>query len=241
MSNSENIDAILKEWAFDANNLAARIVEGDDGRDVLQMRIEMGIMQLELTGRPDGTRPHDCESYYHYLVRQSEKQPNFALSDDDCFEVDREFVQFYHRRICWLGIRDYQNASADATHTLELMDLCRKFSDDPDWVDSHEQFRPFVMFHCIQATALAELDQNTPASAIEVINQGLEDLRTLFEEYEIEEAFEEDELVIRLTELREKLRNQYEVGQTLYEQLSEAVAKEQYELAAKLKSKITKR
>ena len=65
--------------------------------------------------------------------------------------------------------------------------------------------------------------------------------RAMFVEYEAEERFEEDELVTRLVELRESLRDHYTVGRTLDEQLTDAVAREQYELAAQIRDKISKR
>ena len=37
-----------------------------------------------------------------------------VLSEEQCLEADREFVQFYHRRICWLTLRHYARALADA-------------------------------------------------------------------------------------------------------------------------------
>ena len=53
--------------------------------------------------------------------------------------------------------------------------------------------------------------------------------------------FDSDELVVRLVELRESLRSEYSVGQTLKEQLAEAVEHEQYERAAQLRDELTRR
>ena len=103
---------------------------------------------------------------------------------------------------------------------------------------SHEQYRPFVMYHRVQADALAHLDNDSPEAAVESINRGLDQLRTVFVDHELEEQFDEDELVNRLVELRESLRSQFDVGKTLQEQLAEAVAKEHYELAARLRDEL---
>ena len=80
-----------------------------------------------------------------------------------------------------------------------------------------------------------------PESAIEQINQGLARIRQLYIDVEAQEQFDEDELVIRLNQLRESLRDHYHVGRTLNEQLAEAVAKEEYELAARLRDEINRR
>lgn len=242
MPDPEHIDEVLRTWPYDPTALSVRIVNGTDGRDVLQMRIDMGILQLEMEGRPDGTRPNDHETYYDYLIGHAAKVGDeFQLSEEECNEIDREFVQFYHRRICWLRMQNYRKAVSDADHTLALMDFCKQYSPDDQWTVTHEQYRPFVMFHRTQALALAELEDKHAEAAVETITQGLERIRAVFVEYEAEDQFEEDELVQRLQELREALRKEYEVGRTLNEQLRDAVASEQYELAAKIRDELAKR
>jgi len=124
---------------------------------------------------------------------------------------------------------------------LALMDLCRVYSQDEEWIESHEHFRPFVMFHRIQAKALIELEKNTPEQAIEKLTDGVEELKQFYLETEAEEEFESDELHLRLIELRETLREQFDVGKTLGEQLAEAVANERYEQAAQLRDRMSKR
>ena len=77
--------------------------------------------------------------------------------------------------------------------------------------------------------------------AIEEVNQGLGKLHELFVEYDAEDQFDDDELVQRLIEFREGLREKYEVGQTLTEQLEQAIEQENYELAAELRDQLSKR
>ena len=206
------------------------------------MRIEMGILQLETSGRPDGERPGGADSYYDYLIgRVIEEGEDYALSDEECAQTDREFIQFYHRRICWLSLRKYRQAVEDADHTLGLMDFCRKHSSDEPWTISHEQYRPFVLFHRTQATSLAELEAAGPEAAIQALNEGLEQLNAVFFQHDAEEGFEQDELVSRLRKLRESLRDEFDVGRTLQEQLADAIAAEQYELAAQLRDELKQR
>ncbi|MBI85807.1 MAG: DNA helicase UvrBC [Planctomycetaceae bacterium] len=242
MAAKKNIDNILQKWPFDPEHLSVRMVKGRDSRDVIQMRIDMGMLQLEVLGRPDGTRPEGHDTYLGFLLNKSDGSiSDMELDEDDFGEIDREFVQFYHRRICWLTLREFERAVQDADHTLALMDFCRDHCEDEQWTMSHEQHRPFVLFHRTQAQALAALEEHGGPGAIEHINEGLENFREFFEKYDVEEHFEEDELVTRLVELRESLREQFEVGLTLEEKLMEAISKEQYELAAELRDELSKR
>lgn len=244
MSDGQNIDDILKSWDFRIDQPVVRLLLGKDGRDVLQIRVDMGVLQLEIEGRPDGTTPHSHKTYLDYLKQLSLDADEMDISDEHCVEIDREFAQFYHRRVCWLQLRNFDNAIRDADHTLRLMDFCKEFSDDEQWTVSHEQYRPFVLFHRTQASALAALgdeEDEGAEKAVEEINLGLSSLNNLFAKYDAEDQFEEDELVKRLIEMREDLRTRFEIGKTLQEQLAEAVTAEDYELAAKIRDKITHR
>ena len=239
MPSPRDIDTILKNWKYTPGEVNARRVKARNGREVIQMRVDMGLLQMETEFRPDGMRPHGAETYFDYLVGEVIREgEDFELSRKQCSEADREFVQFYHRRLCWLSLREYQRAAKDADHSLAFMDFVRNHSPDEEWTLSHEQYRPFVLFHRVQAGALAALDEDGPELAIAEINRGLEAFHELFAKYEAEEQFESDELVRRLREMREGVRSRYEVGNTLDEQLAEAVKHENYELAAELRDQM---
>lgn len=240
----QDIDHILKRWPFDPLSVNVRLLELSQ-REVLQMRVDMGLLQLEIEGRPDGGRPGGNNTYFDLLQKKAKKtEQDFVLSEVECIEVDREFVQFYHRRVCWLQLKEFQRAVNDADHTLGLMDFCKVHSPDEQWTISHEQYRPFVLYHRTQAAALAKLELETEDCAelaIEEVNAGLQQLRKLFEDYEAEDQFEEDELIQRLVEFKNSLKEKYEIGRTLNEQLADAVASENYERAAELRDQISKR
>jgi hypothetical protein len=239
MATPRDIDTLLKHWEFQPGEVNARLLRARDGREVLQMRVDMGVLQLETELRPDGTKPHGAETYYDYLVGEAIREGDaFRLSKQQCSEADREFVQFYQRRLCWLSLREYRRAARDADHSLAFMDFVREHSPDEEWTLSHEQYRPFVLFHRVQASALAALQEDGPESAIGEINSGLTRFKDLFARYDAAEQYADDELVRRLEEMRESVRRRYEVGRTLDEQLAEAVRAEDYELAARIRDRI---
>ncbi len=242
MSDPKHIDLILRQWPYEPETVNVRLIQGEDDRELLQMRIDLGLLQLEMTGRPDGEKPGGYDTYLANMSALAlDAEEPFKLNEEQCDEVDREFIQFYHRRICWLKLQRYDDAVRDANHTLALMDFCIDHAPDEQWMMSHEQYRPFVLFHRVQASALHALEHQDADAAISQINEGLTELQTLFEEHDMEEFFEENELVTRLTDFRESLRDEYQVGKTLGEQLDEAVASEQYERAAQLRDEISKR
>ena len=239
---STNLDQLLEDWPFESGQIQVRQIQGEDGRELVQMRVDMGVLQMEAKGRPDGQKPEGFDTFYDYLVALSfEEGETFQLDDQRCTEIDREFYQFYHRRISWLTLKKYKEAIRDARHTLALMDFSSAFSPNDEWSLMHEQYRPFVMFHEIQASSLVELEDNKPEAAVQVIDQGLESLKSVFEQHDAAEHFDQDSFVLKLNEMREAVKEHYELGPTLAEQLAEAIAREQYELAAKIRDRIAHR
>src|SRR5205823_8093252 len=119
---SQDIDTALQGWEFKPGIVQARLVQAANGRQVIQMRIDLGMLQIETSDRPDGARPHGHDTFYDYLKQQARiadrAGQGFVLSEEQCQEADREFVQYYHRRICWLALRNYTRAVEDADHTL---------------------------------------------------------------------------------------------------------------------------
>src|SRR5262249_59858969 len=143
----------------------------------------------EMSGRPDGARPHECPTLFAYLqehARRARKADrSFTMSEEQCLEADREFVQFYHRRVCWLALRQYARAMADADHTLAFMDFVREHSPSEEYTRAHEQYRGFVLFQRTQAAAAARVDGNDPEGAVDEVRGGLEKMRAFFAEHDV--------------------------------------------------------
>jgi hypothetical protein len=241
----QDIDFILANWGFKPGVAQARLIQAADGRQVIQLRIDLGVLQLESAGRPDGSQPHGHATYFEYLQDQArlarKSKRKFALSDEQCQEADREFLQFYHRRMCWLALRQYDRAIHDADHTLGFMDFVKTHAPNEEYLHAHEQYRGFVLFQRTQAAAAFQVEKNDPEQAIDEIRLGLERIREFFAEYEREDEMEQDGMVQHLRHIEKTLREQYHVKATLEEQLQQAIAEEDYERAARLRDALKKR
>jgi hypothetical protein len=166
---------------------------------------------------------------------------SFVLNDEQCREADREFLQFYHRRICWLSLRRYDRAVADADHTLTFMDFVRDHSPSEEYTLAHEQYRGFVTFQRTQGAAALALEKNDPEAAIDEVRQGLHRLRDFFAAHDAEGQMEDDGMVQHLRKIESFLRKEHHIEETLQEQLDRAIANEEYEAAAKLRDELRKR
>src|ERR1700748_603465 len=63
---SLDLNTILKDWPYESGTVKVRKITGLDGREKLQLRVDLGVLQMEITGRPDGLRPHNCEALLEY-------------------------------------------------------------------------------------------------------------------------------------------------------------------------------
>jgi hypothetical protein len=242
----QHLDHHLADWPYEFGEVIARIVPGVDSREVLQLRVEMGILQMEVSGRPDGSRPEGHSTALDWLhAAMVEEGDDFALDGSRCLEIDREFVQFFHRRVAWLALRRFDQAVADADHTLALMDFSSLHAPDVDWAEMHEQYRPFVLFHRTQAAALNELERGGPQAAVVEIDAGIAGIRNALlasgDDELDEEDLESDELITKLTEMRSAISDQYHVEPSLREQLADAIAAEQYERAAQIRDQLSRK
>src|SRR5262249_38424316 len=140
-----------------------------------------------------------------------------------------------HRRLCWLALRNYKSATADADHTLAFMDFVRDHSPSDEYTQAHEQYRGFVLFQRTQGAAALALEREKPEEAIDEITAGLEKMRAFFEAYGLEEQFEDNPMVKQLRKMMGSVRKNHDIQATLREQLQQAVANEQYEEAARLR------
>jgi hypothetical protein len=246
-----DLDEVIKGWRFDpeCGGYQAREVRAQDGREALQVRVELGLLQLEVTGRPDGVRPHGFDSYFDYLCHIAAREEaalrgaprGFSMSREQCAELDREFIQLEHRRMAWLALGRHDRAIQDAEQTMALMDFVHWHGIDLDYVASHEEYRGIVLFdRALAATALA-LERNRPAAAIDAVRDGIERLIThqqvWWEEHDASES-PNPALVERLRKIAHRIREKYLVKRTLREQLALAVEREDYEQAARLRDQI---
>jgi len=237
-------DLLLDDWPYKSGVVSARQVMTRGGRPVVQVRVELGILQMELEGRPDGARPEGCDSYLDYLTKRRFAESDlFELSDEDRYEIDHEIAIYNQRRLGLMALRDFRRTAGDARHVLDLLLLIAEVLPEDEWMIAHLRYLPLVIFHHIQASAMEAIIRSGPEAAIDCLDEGKTQLESL---YESPMSGEEGSEVIapfieQLDEMAEGLRSEFHIGRTLAEQLEEAIAKEQYELAAKIRDEMARR
>lgn len=61
-----DITELLQGWPFEPGKINVRLIEGEGGEQKVQVRLDLGVLQIELDGRPDGLRPLDHDSLLEY-------------------------------------------------------------------------------------------------------------------------------------------------------------------------------
>ncbi len=165
--------------------------------------------------------------------------PRF-LSSDDCRELREEALQYYHRYVALLVLEDYDGVIRDTTRNLRALDLCREGAIEEGDRQSLEQFRPYILMMRARALASQALKDSEPKAAVLAIDEGLEALRTYFSETQDEPDLDASREYQALKSMRDALVPKLPLSQKaeLRQRLSDALAAENYELAAILRDEL---
>lgn len=238
----KDITDILDGWEYEPQRISVRKIMGDDGKVKIQLRLDLGLLQMETEGRPDGTRPYGEESlldYYQTLLEERGAE-QFELDPEDCARLRMESMQYYHRRISFFELREYAAAARDAEHNLRIMDLINEYAREKSDRAASEQYRAFVLMHRTQALTSVLLERKDFEGALRHIDEGIEEIERFLREYGREEMIGETQELRFLRRWREEIQKNKprSLRDELEKRLQEAVEREEYERAAKLRDMI---
>jgi len=247
---SFDITHLLDQWDYQAGQVVVRKFKGKDGVEKIQLRVDLGVLQMNARGRPDGKLPRGRESLYEFYQHRLTKHravnkdddTGFSLNAEDCGRLQQEAIQYHHRYICLFQLEDYQGVIRDTERNLRVFDLVEKYADNDDVSWSLQQFRPQLLMMRTRAAGAASLQDNDYEATIKHIQSGIEALREFYHRYErldlMEQSGEIQSLEAWLNEVRGK-RPQSE-REKLEKDLQEAVRREDFEQAAKVRDALRK-
>jgi hypothetical protein len=241
---SDDLEPILRDWPHESGKVKVRKIIGRDGRMKVQLRLDLGVIQMNLEGRPDGERPHGFESllaYQQHLAEQAETAGEpFHLTADDCGDLQQEGIQYYHRYVSLFHLHDYPSVVRDTERNLALIDFVAEFAEGDDIVESFEQFRPYVLMIRTRAKASMLLDEGDLDGALREVAAGREQILEAYLLLGKEDAEEPCPEVVHLDEWAEELRTQQPVSRVdrLRRELQAAIDDEAYERAAEIRDAI---
>jgi hypothetical protein len=245
MTSGVDIADLLKSWPYDPEN-DARIVKGNDGREILQVRSPMGVEQYELDGRPDGARPHGRESALeHHLYRLEEarlagKEDSFELTPADCTELFNEGTIYYFRYVRLFQLRDWPRTLRDTSRNLRAFDLVHRYARREADQQYLEKWRPYIIRVNAAAGALLALDRHEHDRALVVVQSAMSRIEALDEVDDDTFRFERERSLTALRELAEQVQKNRPITrlEQLERQLRKAIERQEFEKAAVLRDQL---
>jgi hypothetical protein len=247
---NKDITSILQDWEYESGTINVRKITGADGTPKLQMRLDLGLLQMEFTGRPDGARPFGRESLLEYFQHRlaEYKQANgtdsgFSLSADECQSLREEAHMYYNRYLSLLVLEEYPGVVRDTARNLRVIDLCGKYAVEEQDQLFLEQYRPYITMINAKAQASIQLQNKELDAAIKTVEAALERIREFYEHFGHEEAFSRSSEARVLKRFSREIRKKIPIDpmERLRRRLNRAVKEERYEEAAKLRDQIENR
>ena len=242
---TQDITRLLAGWDYEPGELRVRKIDGDDGLPKIQIRMDLGLMQLEWEGRPDGTRPHDTDSLLTYFRRQQAEHEEsstelYRMTREECWALGQEALQYYWRRISFFELQEYRAAEVDADHNLEILDICEHHAEHEEDRQLADQYRVFVTSHRIQARALSLLDKDSTSDALVEIREGIETVEALLRDLGDPEAMDNSPELQYLRQWADEVEGKQPLSKVeqLRVDLKQAVEREQFERAASLRDEL---
>jgi UvrB/uvrC motif len=241
---SLDLNTILRDWPHENGNVKVRKIAGLDGREKLQLRVDLGVLQMEMTGRPDGQRPHNCESLLEYhqrrAARAEEKGEDYELTPEQCAELQQEGIQYYHRYLSLFQINDFAGVMRDTQRNLDLFTFVAEHTDREELSWSMQQFRPYVLMMNTRARASILLGEGKFAEAMGEIERGRDAISEFFQRSNFPELVSKSSEIAFLDEWLEEVKAKRPLSklEIMQREMEAAIAKELYERAAELRDAI---
>jgi hypothetical protein len=246
---SKDISPMLDGWPHEPGKVSVRKVRGDDGSVKIQLRVDLGVLQMQSEGRPDGVRPHGCDSLFDYhrqqverLARSGEGSEGYHLDEQQCELLRAEATQYYYRYLSEFVLEEYEAVARDTSRNLKLLDFMAEHAQDEADRMVMEQYRPYILMMNARAKAQMTLADNRPRLARTYVRQALVRLKRFYDRFGSSEMYRGSAEVLALEALLREIEARIPVDPMarLKRQLEQAVREERYEEAARLRDVMDK-
>ena len=246
--NEMDITHALNGWAFQPGQVNVRLIRGNDGKPKLQLRLDLGLLQMELEGRPDGKRPHKAPTELDHQrkklgshCKRYGSDAGFNLTPRDCQSLREESAMYYHRYLSMFVLEQYEAVVRDTQHNLDVLDICKRYGRSDYDRGCLEQYRPYIMMMNTRAKACEALRQGYVQTAVAYLRGGIKRIAQLYPKEERRKLLKESHEAHILLDMLKQIRSQLPTDprKTLQNRLQEALAAERYEEAAELRDQLT--
>ncbi len=242
---AHDLTNLLREWPYDEEHMIRKIL-ADDGREVLQVRLPLGIEQYELEERPDGLHPNGFESVLDEVeaelaahVEREGSAAGFEVDHDTATRLHGEGLLYYYRYLMLFQINDFERVSRDTEHNLRLCRILEEYCPIEEDRNAVLQFKPYILRMNAMARAMTAVNQHTKGVARSIIESAIDEIESLEDIDAAAFRFERVRSVNYLKSALEQIDDQVgDAEEHLQRQLSQAVEEENYERAAELRDQL---
>jgi hypothetical protein len=249
---TKDLTDFLNDWPYDSEN-TLRIIEAEDGREVLQVRQPLGVEQYELEGRPDGLTPFgkdtvvdEIEDRVNQFVEENGSDEQFEIDHDEASMLQNEGLLFYYRYLLLFQLNDFQRVARDTDHNLRLCALLENYAKNENDKNAVLQFKPYILRMNAMSRAMISIQNKLPDVAKHILESAIEEIRSLdvveSPAFHFEKIRSENYLRSALQQIDDKGTEYGEnAGNAVDElkmELEQAVENENYERAAELRDQI---
>jgi len=243
----KDIGPILEGWPYEQGKISVRKIRGREGRPKIQLRLDLGVLQMECEGRPDGEKPYGCDSlltHFEQLLEQHRREHgtdrDFTIDEKHCGLLRSEAVQYYYRYLSEFVLEEYESVARDTARNLRVLDLCQEYAEEDSDRYLMEQHRPYIVMMNTRARAYLALRDNRPRLARRIVIEGLAKVREAFEGFGQDAQQKGSSEIAALEAMLKDIEEQIPVDplRQLKRKLAKAVEEERYEDAARLRDAI---
>jgi hypothetical protein len=244
---TKDLRVITDDWPYEPGQINVRKIRGADNRVKIQMRVDLGVLQMEVDGRPDGRRPYNQDSLLDYHMgrvaahqRRNGTDLGFALGTEECRELREEALQYYQRYLANFVLEEYEAVIRDTKRNLDALDLCAQYATEEEDRFSLEQYRPYIVMMNVRSKALSAMQKGAFRTAMAHVDNGLKTIRKVYQQFGEPKAYRVSGEVQILKALRKEIRKHLPADpvNTIKRKLNRAVAEERYEDAARLRDEL---
>lgn len=245
---SFDISDLLNSWDYQPGQVSARRFKGQDGTEKLQLRVDLGILQMNAEGRPDGKRPLGSGSWFEvqqsrlatYRKKNNGNDDGFRLDAEMISRLQQEAIQYHHRYICFFQLKDFTAVEVDCDRNLDLFEFVARYAASDELAWALLQFTPQLLMMRARARGTALVRRRKYEAAIKTIEDGIESLEEFYRGHGREDLLEQSGELTSLRQWLEDVRSKRPMTQLerLQKDLDEAIRLEDYEKAAAVRDQM---
>ncbi|MDA1191045.1 MAG: DNA helicase UvrBC [Candidatus Poribacteria bacterium] len=198
----EALDRTMDALGFDGDH-QVRVIERADGREIVLVQANaFSVSRLYVTGRPDGKKIGEFDSWFEKIQARLEQHRKehgtdfgMRIERDEWTALYAEARDRYVRYLFFSGIQRWEDVERDTFQNITVCDWARRYAEEDTAWDVYQYKGYILMMNAIARAELA-LEEDDLDAAERHIQQGLDSIGAYCREC-VKDGHEDAEQVTR--------------------------------------------